>query len=203
MALKAGRVGVAPSQVDNNGNITGGGSSVTVVDNLNSSSSTDALSAKQGKVLNETKEDASKIGGLEFRNNEGTAQYRLSSQGEWLNFNSGSEDGLIVSEPIAPLNVLSGITISGGYEEVDGMVYIKMRLTTDATIDASKWLCRIPIQRPNVDMGYALVFDDNLSNVTRCAYTRVYQGSEQGVILQNLTSMSAGTYNIYGFYIKQ
>lgn len=52
MALKAGRVGVAPSQVDKNGNITGGGgSSVTVVDNLNSTSSTDALSAKQGKVL--------------------------------------------------------------------------------------------------------------------------------------------------------
>lgn len=91
MALKAGRVGVAPSQVDNNGNVIGG-SSITVVDNLNSTSSTDALSAKQGKLLKDgldTKEDASKLGGFEFRTNEGTPQYRTSSSGEWVNFSSG------------------------------------------------------------------------------------------------------------------
>lgn len=80
MALKAGRVGVAPSQVDKNGNITGGGSSVTVVDNLNSSSSTDALSAKQGKNLNE------KFGGLQFRINDGVAQYKVGD--DWVNFNN-------------------------------------------------------------------------------------------------------------------
>lgn len=93
MALKAGRVGVAPSQVDSKGNVISG-SSVTVVDNLNSTSSTDALSAKQGKVLKDgldTKEDASKLGGFEFRTNEGTPQYRTSSTGEWLNFSSGAE----------------------------------------------------------------------------------------------------------------
>ena len=61
MALKAGRVGVAPSQVDKNGNITGGGSSVTVVDNLNSTSSTDALSAKQGNLLKQMIENAGGI----------------------------------------------------------------------------------------------------------------------------------------------
>ena len=202
MALKAGRVGVNPSQVDSKGNVIGGGSSVDVVDNLNSSSSTDALSAKQGKVLNETKEDASKIGGLEFRNNEGTAQYRLSSAGEWVNFNSGSGDGLIVSEPIAPIDVLEGVTISGGYEVIEDMVYIKMRITTNASINASKWLCKIPIKRPNIDMGYALVFKDDYSGINRCAYTRVTSGT-QGVVLQNLTEITAGTYNIYGMYIKQ
>ena len=92
MAQKAGRVGINPSEVDP---ITGkllSGTSITVVDNLNSDSSTDALSAKQGKVLKQdldSKEDAAKIGGLEFRNNEGTAQYRLNSSGEWINFSSG------------------------------------------------------------------------------------------------------------------
>lgn len=98
MALKAGRVGVSPTEVDKNGHITGGGSSVTVVDNLTSTSSTDALSAKQGKVLKDladTKEDASKIGGFEFRNNEGTAQYRTSSTGEWVNFNSAGGNNII------------------------------------------------------------------------------------------------------------
>ena len=100
MALKAGRVGVSPTEVDKNGRITGGGSSVTVVDNLSSTSSTDALSAKQGKVLKDlvdTKEDASKIGGFEFRTNEGTAQYRTSPTGEWLNFSSaGANDNIVV-----------------------------------------------------------------------------------------------------------
>lgn len=100
MALKAGRVGVSPTEVDKNGHITGGGSSVTVVDNLSSTSSTDALSAKQGKVLKDlvdTKEDASKIGGFEFRTNEGTAQYRTSSTGEWQNFSSaGANDTIVV-----------------------------------------------------------------------------------------------------------
>ena len=94
MALKAGRVGVNPSEVDS---ITGklkSGASITVIDNLNSDSSTDALSAKQGKALKQlldTKEDASKIGGLEFRDNEGTAQYRIGSSGTWQNFNSGAD----------------------------------------------------------------------------------------------------------------
>ena len=52
MALKAGRVGVAKNQVDEFGNIIGGGGgSINVVNNLTSNSTTDALSAKQGKVL--------------------------------------------------------------------------------------------------------------------------------------------------------
>ena len=92
MAQKAGRVGINPSEVDPITGKLNNSTSITVVDNLNSDSSTDALSAKQGKVLKQgldSKEDASKIGGLEFRNNEGTAQYRINSSGEWINFSSG------------------------------------------------------------------------------------------------------------------
>ena len=125
MALKAGRVGVSPTEVDKNGHITGGGSSVTVVDNLTSTSSTDALSAKQGKVLKDltdTKEDASKIGGFEFRTNEGQAQYRTSSTGEWQNFSSASGDGIVLSEAVAP-TVGYGTLEEGGYQEIDGYVY--------------------------------------------------------------------------------
>lgn len=60
MALKAGRVGVNKSQVDEFGNILNGGSSVNVINNLNSNSTTDALSAKQGKVLKGLIDDLSK-----------------------------------------------------------------------------------------------------------------------------------------------
>lgn len=131
MALKAGRVGVSPTEVDKNGHITGGGSSVTVVDNLSSTSSTDALSAKQGKVLKDlvdTKEDASKIGGFEFRVNEGTAQYRTSSTGEWQNFSSGV-DGINLSTPTTQGLVIYDNKVQileGGYQIVDGICYYNM-----------------------------------------------------------------------------
>jgi hypothetical protein len=43
-------------------NESGGGSSTTVVNNLLSSSATSALSANQGKILSETKQEKSEIG---------------------------------------------------------------------------------------------------------------------------------------------
>ena len=136
MALKAGRVGVAPSQVDNNGNVIGGGSSITVVDNLNSTSSTDALSAKQGKVIGD------KLGGFEFRTHEGEAQYRTSTSGEWENFSSGV-DGINLSAPVVEgLTSTSGTILEGGYQIVDGLVYVNILL--DNTKSSSTQLSGLP-----------------------------------------------------------
>lgn len=68
MALKAGRVGVAPSEVDPYGRILGGGggggnylTSADVVDNLTSNETAKPLSAKQGKVLRDTLNGVVKI----------------------------------------------------------------------------------------------------------------------------------------------
>ena len=73
MALKAGRVGVAKDQVDEFGHITGGGTPENVY----------TKSQCDNKF-----ELKSHIGGLKFRDNDGTAQYQLPN-GEWTNFSSG------------------------------------------------------------------------------------------------------------------
>ena len=73
MALKAGRVGVAKNQVDEFGNIIGG----STPDNVYTKTQCD------NKF--ETK---AHIGGLQFRDNDGQAQYKVPN-GEWVNFSSG------------------------------------------------------------------------------------------------------------------
>lgn len=78
MALKSGRVGVARSEVDSKGKIRNGGSS-------------DAYTKAQADAKFETKED---IGGVKFRDNNGTIQYKLPS-GDWSNFSGGID----ISEP--------------------------------------------------------------------------------------------------------
>lgn len=75
MALPAGRVGVARDQVDEFGHINGG----SVPENVYTKSQCD------NKF-----ELKSHIGGLKFRDNDGTAQYQLPN-GEWTNFSSGGE----------------------------------------------------------------------------------------------------------------
>lgn len=85
MALKAGRVGVARSEVDEFGHITGGGTP----ENVYTKTQCDNKFETKTHVSNtyETKEN---IGGLKFRDNDGTAQYQLPN-GEWTNFSSGGE----------------------------------------------------------------------------------------------------------------
>lgn len=191
MALKAGRVGVAPSQVDNNGNVIGGGSSVTVVDNLNSTSSTDALSAKQGSVLKsavDNKEDASKIGGFEFRVNDGTAQYRTSSSGEWLNFNSGGGEGVVLPSPST--EGVEGATINeGGYQiDIDsGMCYVNINITNSSN--------RLSISGlPHASVASPVCF---VNSTGRFSYANV---STSGAISSGPNSALEGTYSIIGVY---
>lgn len=130
MALKAGRVGVAKDQVDEFGRITGGSTPENVytksqcdnkfetkthADNtfqpmtlavpltmLNGSvletvsNNEDALG-----VLNDNKLNSADVGGLKFRDNDGTAQYQLPN-GEWTNFSSGGSDNVIDLSSLSP-----------------------------------------------------------------------------------------------------
>lgn len=63
MALKAGRVGVLPSEVDTNGKIKQGGGDIEKV--------------------------KEQISTFSFRDNEGQPQYKATEDGEWVNFSSG------------------------------------------------------------------------------------------------------------------
>lgn len=196
MALKAGRVGVAPSQVDKNGNVIGG-SSITVVDNLNSTSSTDALSAKQGKLLNEAKEDASKIGGLEFRNNDGTAQYRLSSSGEWVNFSSGvvlpsidDEDSnytlvLLFSSRTTPTGVINA-KVYGSYSQSTGLTDL-IGSCDLYNIDYNMYMCLLNLtSSSNLKTYYLNILDDD-SVIQVGSYNKSGSGSfELGNIASNV-----------------
>lgn len=118
MALKAGRVGVAKDQVDEFGKITGG----SVPENVYTKSQCD------NKF--ETK---AHIGGLQFRDNEGQAQYKVPN-GEWVNFSSGGAYESVWQDdtPPDPNIMFNAQTISvdlSDYEEV----VIKTRLSQYAT----------------------------------------------------------------------
>lgn len=73
MPIRAGRVGVNPTDVDVNGHIKG----------TSDSYSKAQIDAKLSKKLN-----ADKVGGLEFRESEGNAQYKIPN-GDWTNFSGG------------------------------------------------------------------------------------------------------------------
>lgn len=110
MALQAGRTGVRKNQVDFLGRVKGGGSA----DTYTKTQIDTKLSAKQ---------DAEKIGGLEFRDNEGQAQYKTPT-GEWTNFSSGGDAPIGWNVP-AELLTHDGLTFHQNMSNVEGGYYIK------------------------------------------------------------------------------
>lgn len=105
MSIKAGRVGVNPSQVDP---VDG-----TIKQSAQTGYTKQEADAKFETKTNaastyETKEHAadtyelkSDIGGLKFRNNDGTAQYQLPG-GDWVNFSSGGSIPIIDLSELSP-----------------------------------------------------------------------------------------------------
>lgn len=120
MALKAGRVGVAKSEVDEFGHITGGGTPENVY----------TKSQCDNKF-----ELKSHIGGLKFRDNDGIAQYQLPN-GEWTNFSSGGGETLGFNIP-EELVVTTGFIVadcvinSGGYylDSLNNLFYLDVVIT--------------------------------------------------------------------------
>ena len=114
MSLKAGRVGVNPKEVDGNGNLK---------------ESSNSYSKAESDEKFETKAN---IGGLQFRVESGTAQYK-TPEGDWTNFSNGSSGGIGFNIPNDLLMTdaipASSVTIlSGGYAIVDDILYIDFTL---------------------------------------------------------------------------
>ena len=144
MALKAGRVGVAKDQVDEFGNI------------ISSGPSGDYYTKQQTDNKFETK---AHIGGLQFRSNEGQAQYKVPN-GDWVNFSSG-----------------------GGLDEIDFS-----ELSPEVTTRADLLVCMAPEQLDEIaiytdsgrtqeifrrNVNYAVLLRNMPYNVTY--YWRVYK----------------------------
>ena len=122
MALKAGRVGVAKDQVDEFGHITGGGTPENVY----------TKSQCDNKF-----ELKSHIGGLKFRDNDGTAQYMLPN-GEWTNFSSGGSDHIgwyvppeLLDDTGCSYHPNISAHVGGYYEDtVNHLLYIDFTIST-------------------------------------------------------------------------
>lgn len=137
MALKAGRVGVDPSQVDMAGKIVGGGSG--------SDSYTKAEADAKFATKTETATLATKASltanGKEFTfaYDEATQQYgfKLDGTGEFIPFDEGGSAIGWVEPPElirTGLNPQSGITIiSGGYQVLNSVCYVDIIIQKSGT----------------------------------------------------------------------
>ena len=123
MALKAGRVGVAKDQVDEFGNITGGSTPENVYtkqqcDNKfetkthanntfqqkNIEVPLELLGGSQLTVETSLHALEDTLGTLRFRDNDGTAQYKLPN-GDWANFSSGGSSNYIYQQDVTASGV--------------------------------------------------------------------------------------------------
>lgn len=112
MALKSGRVGVNPSEVDSNGRIKSSGSG--------------GYTKQQADAKFETK---AHIGGLQFRESEGNAQYKLPN-GDWVNFNSGGTSAEVLSGD----STYKNLNVSGDYKTFTNVA------RESITFDTSKYI---------------------------------------------------------------
>lgn len=130
MSLKAGRVGVNPKEVDGNGNLK------------------EASNSYSKAESDEKFETKANIGGLQFRVESGTAQYK-TPEGDWVNFNSGSGGvGFNIPDDATPItqsmvtqgsswfNVLEGSKyyIDNNIVYVDILITCNQNFSSDAII---------------------------------------------------------------------
>lgn len=124
MALKAGRVGVHPSQVDISGHIIGG-------------ESVDAYTKSQAdaKFVNKSQLKANnKNFNFAYDETSGKYGYKLNSDGEFIPFSSGSAGGLginLTDPSIDGVSKYSGTEIlEGGYQtdSTTNVTYINMKI---------------------------------------------------------------------------
>lgn len=105
MSLKAGRVGVNPKEVDVNGNLK---------------ESSNSYSKAESDEKFETKAN---IGGLQFRVESGTAQYKIP-EGDWVNFNSGSGGvGFNIPDDATPITQSMVLQGGGWFNVLEGSRY--------------------------------------------------------------------------------
>lgn len=129
MALKAGRVGVHPSQVDSTGHIIGGESvdAYTKTEADKRFVSQSHLRANNKNFFFAYDSDTGKYG------------YKLNSDGEFNPFSEGVTTGIRVANPVTELiNLTDNVEIvSGGYEYVDADYTSYLDVTLRAKKDIS------------------------------------------------------------------
>lgn len=143
MALKANRVGVAPTEVDALGHIIGGDvpSDVLtvndIVDSLQSMDATKVLSAKQGNTLNSKLRTSTPTGyhSFWFAYDSETDRYGYkvdNDPNQFHPFSSGSSAtlGINVLEPVTTDISTYGDTeiLEGGYQIDNNIAYINMKI---------------------------------------------------------------------------
>lgn len=197
MALKAGRVGVDPSQVDMAGMVIGGSDTYTKleIDQL--------LGSKVG------------IGQLEANNKDfyfaydETSQkygYKLDGTGDFHPFEEGGSGGIGWVTP--PELITTGLTfnyftyVKGGYQVVDDVVYVDITVLVNSKANLQGFPTCISTSsgRFLVVMGdtAADVQDNNIANTDG-----VYMFAGSGNLnLQNVSSTNK-YYHIFGAYIKE
>lgn len=157
MSIRAGRVGVNPTDVDVNGHVKG---------------SSDTYSKSQIDTKLSKKLNADKVGGLEFREEDGNAQYKLPD-GDWTNFSGGgaaptllwTNDGFTVAS-----HTLYGFMTSDGYGNAQPVV-------TDIDIDSYKYygFLAVRINNSTVMKSFNVLSAETLKNCNNNA--RLFNGS--------------------------
>lgn len=188
MSLKAGRVGVNPKEVDGNGNLK---------------ESSNSYSKAQSDEKFETKAN---IGGLQFRVESGTAQYK-TPEGDWTNFSNGSSGGIGFNIPndLLMTNAIpeSTVTIlSGGYAIVDNILYIDFTLKdTSSSAGIGKIVIKLPegVVCTNTSMvGLCTPTVNSYKAGYVCQYSSTSKEIKIGIYNSNIPENVE--YRIYGQY---
>ena len=125
MALKAGRVGVAPSEVDEQGHIVGGGGGG---DSYTKAETDTLLAAKANKS---TLTANNKEFNFAYDATSQKYGYKAGADGEFVPFEgAGGGQGLVLDNLITTGLTFEGCTyVKGGYQIIDGTIYIDVTVT--------------------------------------------------------------------------
>ena len=151
MSLKAGRVGVNPKEVDGNGNLK------------------EASNSYSKAESDEKFETQVNIGGLQFRVESGTAQYKIP-EGDWVNFNSGSGGvGFNIPDDATPITADMIQQGAGWYDILEGryfkdennILYVDMTIKCNNNFSSDSYLYLPVNEQPN----YLSIVSSNMASV--------------------------------------
>ena len=188
MSLKAGRVGVNPKEVDVNGNLK---------------ESSNSYSKAESDAKFETKAD---IGGLQFRVESGTAQYKIP-EGDWVNFNSGSGGvGFNIPDDATPITQSMVTQGSGWFNVLEGskyyidnkIVYVDILITCNNNF-SSDAIIKLPVNNqspyPNIKTNMASMCVNGEGNLNE-TYMRMFNATSIDVRFNG--GVSDVTFRLYG-----
>lgn len=192
MAIKAGRVGVAPSQVDMAGNIVGGASeSYTKAESdakYATKTETAAFATKASLTANEKE--------FTFAYDATTQKYgyKLDGAGDFYPFESARVGFNITDPSVEGLTYDPTVTIdSGGYQLVDNICYVDIIFTTTHT-SGTHYIAGFPAYQDGATFSL-LVSMTSYAGYSATSLSRASSSAPARVQAPN-----AGTYRIYGQY---